>query len=610
MTSQRKFGYGSPIGVSPKRYLLSEKVLSRLVSRNWHYGQFRWLFGSPPSQPSPTGGRSLTKRHWHSGLLALIAAISLLSGNASLPLIDRDEPRFVQAAREMIQRGEWVVPYFNQAYRFDKPVMTYWLMRASFFMFGSEGEFPARFHSALAALLVAFALYEIGRRWFGAMVGLWAAGGWLTCLQVLVHGRMAVADMPLILAVVLSHWAVWELLGGAKFRWRWFVVLYGSLAFGFLAKGPLAFICPMLTLLLYRWVFWRKPLPWGNLKLHWGLPLAFLMIGAWGLPALLKTHGLFFEVGIGKHVVERAITPFHSRSFSVFYYLVSSIPGIFPWIAFLGSAWAAIRTQWDEKQAFLLSWFVGPYLVFSFYATQLPHYVLPAYPAAFLLFAQDLTLAKAYSCLRNGMSVFVLGGGLVVAGILGSLAAMEEFSPEMLPLRGVLLSLSGLILALTLLAWLARRQIWSTLFIPLLGIGFCMSQGAAYLRQASPAVQLVPLFQRMPPETQYFYLGFEEPSLVYYSNRHWDKLGEPEGRHILEQAGPRLLVFLKAEDRLEDHWASRLPWIFQEHQAKVPQLHNGLDQELKTAGYESVAVEGVNTARLSWVKVEAWYKEH
>ena len=540
-----------------------------------------------------------------------MAGISLLSGNASLPLIDRDEPRFAQAAREMIQRGEWVIPYFNQAYCFDKPVMTYWLMRASFFLFGNQGEFPARFHSALAALLVAFALYEIGRLWFGAMVGLWAAGGWLTCLQVLIHGRVAVADMPLILAVVLSHWAVWEMLGAAKFRWRWFVVLYGSLSFGFLAKGPLAFICPLLTLVLYRWVFWRKPLLWGNLKLHWGLPLAVLVIGAWGLPGLLKTHGLFFEVGIGKHVVERGITPFNSRSFSVFYYLVSSIPSLFPWIAFLGSAWAVIRTQWNEKQAFLLSWCVGPYLVFSFYATQLPHYVLPAYPAAFLLLAQNLTLSKAYSRSRNIIFTLALVSGLVVAGILSGMAMMEEFSPETLPLRGVLLSLSGLISALTLLVWIARRKLSSALIIPLLGIGLCMSQGAAYLRQASPAVQLVPLFQRMPPETQYFYHGFKEPSLVYYSNRHWDELDQqPEGRRVLEQAGPRLLVLLKTEYRLEDYWASRSPRIFQEHRPKIPQLDSGLYQDLKRMGYQSVAVEGVNTARLSWVQVEAWYKEH
>jgi 4-amino-4-deoxy-L-arabinose transferase-like glycosyltransferase len=550
-------------------------------------------------------------RTWHYGLLAFIAGISLLSGNASLPLIDRDEPRFAQATREMIQRGEWVIPYFNQAYRFDKPVMTYWLMRASFFVFGNQGEFPARFHSALAALLVAFALYEIGRRWFGAMVGLWAAGGWLTCLQVLIHGRMAVADMPLILAIVLSHWAAWEMLGAAKFRWRWFVVLYGSLSFGFLAKGPLAFICPLLTLVLYRWVFWRKPLPWGNLKLHWGLPLAVLVIGAWGLPALMETQGLFFDVGIGKHVVERAITPFHSRSFSVFYYLVSSIPSLFPWTAFLGSAWAVIRTQWSEKQAFLLSWFVGPYLVFSFYATQLPHYVLPAYPAAFLLLAQNLTLSKAYSRSRNIIFTLALVSGLVVAGILSGMAMMEEFSPETLPLRGVLLSLSGLISALTLLVWIARRKLSSALIIPLLGIGLCMSQGAAYLRQASPAVQLVPLFQRMPPETQCFYHGFEEASLVYYSNRHWDELNQqPEGRRVLEQAGPRLLVLLKTEYRLEDYWASRSPRIFQEHRPKIPQLDSGLYQDLKRMGYQSVAVEGVNTARLSWVQVEAWYKEH
>ena len=48
------------------------------------------------------------------------------------PLVDRDEPRFAEASREMIERGDYVVPYFNNRYRFDKPPLTYWFQVASF----------------------------------------------------------------------------------------------------------------------------------------------------------------------------------------------------------------------------------------------------------------------------------------------------------------------------------------------------------------------------------------------------------------------------------------------------------------------------------------------
>jgi 4-amino-4-deoxy-L-arabinose transferase-like glycosyltransferase len=544
----------------------------------------------------------------HYILLLLIGGITLLAGNDTLPLIDRDEPRFTQATREMIQREEWIIPYFNGEYRFDKPVMTYWLMRAAFFLLGSDGEFPARLPAATAALLVALLLYEIGRRGFDGKTGLAAAVGWLTCLQVLIHGRMAVADMPLILAMTLSHGALWALLKG--YDRRWFRVFYGSLAFGFLVKGPLAFLVPLLTLLLFRWVFWRRPLPWGNLKPHRGLPLAVLLVGIWGIPALLETGGLFWDKGIGKHVVERGMTPLNGRGFSVFYYLPSSLVSLFPATAFLGGIWAVVRRRWNEKQAFLVSWILGPYLIFSFYATQLPHYVLPAYPAVFLLLGQSLNPDPAdYPRLRKSIFYATAGVGLLIGMILTGLALTETVTPETLPLQKLALCFAGLVLSLTLMAGFAYFRLWSGLTIPVIGIGVCVGFGSAYLREYAPAIRLMPVFQAMPAETRYFFSGFEEPSLIYYSNRHWDKLPDaPERRRLLEQPGPKLLVLLKREKRLESYLAARFPSVFPPGRTKSRQNAESLTQDLRALGYRSATAAGVNTAHISWVEVEAWYR--
>ena len=67
-----------------------------------------------------------------------------LAGTWSLPLIDRDEPRFAEASREMRERGDYIVPYFNNQFRFDKPPLTYWFQVASYRLFG-ENDFAARF---------------------------------------------------------------------------------------------------------------------------------------------------------------------------------------------------------------------------------------------------------------------------------------------------------------------------------------------------------------------------------------------------------------------------------------------------------------------------------
>src|SRR5438046_7282672 len=75
-----------------------------------------------------------------------------VAGTWSLPLIDRDEPRFAEASREMLERGDYIVPYFNNQFRFDKPPLTYWCQAASFRVLG-EDDFAARLLTAIAAAL-------------------------------------------------------------------------------------------------------------------------------------------------------------------------------------------------------------------------------------------------------------------------------------------------------------------------------------------------------------------------------------------------------------------------------------------------------------------------
>src|SRR4051812_6912911 len=134
-----------------------------------------------------------------------------LVGTWSLPLIDRDEPRFAEAAREMIQRNDYVVPYFNNQYRFDKPPLTYWFQTASYRVFG-ENDFAARFPSAIAAAFVSALLLAWGRRMANEPVGWGAAIMFALCLQTFIHAKAAVADMWLVLFVTLAHWAGYELL--------------------------------------------------------------------------------------------------------------------------------------------------------------------------------------------------------------------------------------------------------------------------------------------------------------------------------------------------------------------------------------------------------------
>src|SRR5262249_28266620 len=129
----------------------------------------------------------------------------------SLPLIDRDEPRFAEASREMIERGDYLVPYFNSQLRLDKPPLTYWAQVASYHIFG-ENDFAARFPSAIAPALTALSILAWGRRMGGEKLGWWAAIIFTLSLQTFVHAKAAVADMWLVLFMTLAHWTGYELI--------------------------------------------------------------------------------------------------------------------------------------------------------------------------------------------------------------------------------------------------------------------------------------------------------------------------------------------------------------------------------------------------------------
>src|SRR5215831_5612489 len=326
-------------------------------------------------------------------------------GTWSLPLIDRDEPRFAEASREMMQRGNYIVPYFNNQLRLDKPPLTYWAQVASYHIFG-ENDFAARFPSAIAAALAALLIFLWGCRMGGEKLGWWAALIFTLSLQTFVHAKAAVADMWLVLFMTLANWAGYELLFNyrvnAKHRtFSWWWIFYLSLALGFLAKGPIAWT-PLMTVaavVIYTrdWQLLRR------LRFAVGIALMFAVIALWGIPALIQTHGEFFSVGIGRHVVRRSFTTLEGHGASSVgmyllllpFYFVTVFISFFPWSIKL--PWLA-KDLWRRRDSidnYLLSGIAVVFIIFSLVKTKLPHYTLPAFPLLGLLLARHWQTAAA-----------------------------------------------------------------------------------------------------------------------------------------------------------------------------------------------------------------------
>ena len=342
-------------------------------------------------------------------------------GTWSLPLIDRDEPRFAEASREMIERGDYVVPYFNDHLRLDKPPLTYWAQVASYRVFG-ENDFAARFPSAVAAALTALAIFAWGRRVGGEKLGWWAAIIFTLSLQIFIHAKAAVADMWLVLFVTLAHWAGYELFQGAAVsRPPWaiwkspFLVFYLSLALGFLAKGPIAGT-PLLTVAVVI-VYMRDWQVIQRFKFVRGILLTLVVVALWGIPALIQTHGEFLRIGIGRHVIGRSFATMEGHgagSLGTYllllpFYFVTVFISFFPWSIKL--PWL-VRKLWQERKAgvnaggyngkpidtYLITGIAIIFIIFTFVSTKLPHYTLPAFPLLALLLArhwQGVALSRA-----------------------------------------------------------------------------------------------------------------------------------------------------------------------------------------------------------------------
>jgi 4-amino-4-deoxy-L-arabinose transferase-like glycosyltransferase len=327
----------------------------------------------------------------------MFAGVLLLSipQAALLPLLDRDEPRFAEASREMRQSGNFVVPSFDHQPRYAKPPLIYWMQAGAFEVFG-ESAFSARLPSLIATAGAAVLLFVWGAGLANIGVGLIAAVSYAFCLQVMQQGRVATADALLIFFITLAAFAGWKLLVLAKGDrgWNfWGIVFTLGLAGGFLTKGPEALL-PAMSLF---WMMRRK----GTRILLAVLAmffLALLLVSAWAVPAYLETGGAYWREGLGNDVGERMITGFQGHGASSLGWYLLGLPLYFLifWVSAL--PWSSLLVFWrkrllsgwllDETDVYLLLNAGLFFVIFSVMVTKLPHYTLPAFPFLALLFAR------------------------------------------------------------------------------------------------------------------------------------------------------------------------------------------------------------------------------
>jgi 4-amino-4-deoxy-L-arabinose transferase-like glycosyltransferase len=333
----------------------------------------------------------------------------------------------------MRERGDYVVPYFNNKYRFDKPPFIYWTQIASYRLFG-ENDFAARFPSGVAAALTAVLLFAWGRRLGSERVGWWAAIIFSLCLQTFIHARAAVADMWLVFFVTAAFWAACELIADwlgpptsttdVRHQKYWRLTFYVALAFAFLAKGPLGWT-PLLAVAGMKYLLRGKPLN----RRFWfasGLLFTLAIVLLWGVPALVRTKGEFFWVGIGRHVVERSFGAMEGHGGQTWasyfltlpFYFGTVFVSFFPWSIKLPALAKRLWRERDRVDKYLICGTAIIFILMTVVKTKLPHYTLTAFPLLSLLLARHLFALPGSPrfAMRTAVAAVVVSMGTALVG--------------------------------------------------------------------------------------------------------------------------------------------------------------------------------------------------
>ncbi len=385
----------------------------------------RVLFPGVADESSPRSGRAL--------LLLLVVPAVLLYPCLAFPLFEPDEGRYAEIPREMLQRGDWVVPYLQAEPYLDKPPLFYWLVMLSYRAFGPH-DWAARLVPALAVHGCVLLTYLLGRRSLGGRAALWGAGLLAVAPAFAGMGRLLLLDGLLTFWTTLALLALFEALRGERLRWGWWLLSAAACGLGVLTKGPVA----LLLLAVPAWAHRRLTgSPW---RLSRRARAAFLaVVLAVALPwfvAVCVRLPEFAGYFLWHHNVVRFLNPFDHIQPVWFYapvLLFGLLPAtllLLPFLRFLGSGDEALARRRPPALGYLLlagGWCV---LFFSASGSKLPTYVLPAFPPLALAFGQFLT-ARGWDRRRWPLALGGLAFGLMV---LVHLVALPWYARQRAPM--------------------------------------------------------------------------------------------------------------------------------------------------------------------------------
>ena len=350
----------------------------------------------------------LNRRFLTLSIVFVVGSSLFLLGLGDTGLVDETPPLFASAGRSMSQSGDWLTPKVNGILRFDKPPFFYWLMAIFYSIPGNEiwdkyGSLSARLPSALSAL---FMMLIIADTIFCATdepkdkikLSLVASLSFALSPLIIIWSRTAVSDSLLCATLGTSLLSFWRSISCEEDRPC--ITPWLFLAIAILTKGPVSFVIIFTTLFIFFLTHknWKRLLY--KLKIVKGLLITFVISSPWYFIQLFNNGKVFWDNFFGYHNLQRYTSVVNNHSESWWFYIFIMILASLPFTVFL--IYGIISTfnefilnfkirseKTNNIYIFSLCWLISVLLFFSFSATKLPSYWIPAIPAASILICKS-----------------------------------------------------------------------------------------------------------------------------------------------------------------------------------------------------------------------------
>ena len=373
----------------------------------------------------------------HRRAAALLVAFSLLAflpGFFQIPPVDRDEARFAQATKQMLEAHEYVDIRFQNEVRYKKPVGIYWLQAAAVKTGEAFGVPEAR------TTIWLYRLPSLAGAIFAVLLTYWAALAFVTWRAALVaalmmassvllgvEARLAKTDAMLLFTSIAAMGAMARIYLAShrtpekKIGWAEPAILWTAIAGGVLLKGPLILMFVGLTAIVLsivdrsaRWVWSLRPFI--------GVVWLIVLVSPWFLAIIAKSGSSFFVEALGHDMLDKVASGQEAHGAPPGFYFLLFWLTFWPGSVLAGLAAVVVwKTRREAGARFLLAWLIPSWLVFEVVMTKLPHYVLPLYPAIAILIAGAIEpggLSKSRWMIRGTVGWFLFPAAIAIATVV------------------------------------------------------------------------------------------------------------------------------------------------------------------------------------------------